>query len=536
MAKKSTRPERPNRVAAGPLVKDRPASADGGTKTISPATDAKTTATSARNRRGANAPVPPKKPKNRLKVIRENLLWGAIIGLPILLVVLALLSKFTNGFDFSAAPTPFPTQAPSPTAGVFQTPAPPAAASPTRLLYLNTADSGPNNIYAANADGSNAVKLTNTSDIKSTPSWSHDGKYVIFAANNVGVQMVNYDGTNLHTLAYNGFDPVWSPDGKSVAFLREDASGSGNDLFVIAANGKPGDEKELASNANGPSWSPDSKTIAYFDLQNAVMFTVDVSNPAAVNQIKGPASKQIGGWFPTFTPDGKNIIFYGSPHTSEMVGALSSGINPLTPAVSPTILTPNAAATTPASTPSGTPAASGTPTTVAPTATPVPVRAQIGLYQVAVNDTDGSTVKQLTSLETVDAGSSSGFATFVAAAGENTSLLTTNPSFRAAPVYSPDGKRVATLEVGKTNPGLEVVTLDGSAQPTIISSDNGLDNGLRLNPTFSQDGQQLLYLFIPSGTNQKTSIRAYNFSTGKETTVVGNGDNAFVTCCGFGSK
>lgn len=533
MAKKRTRPERPIR-SAGPLVTERPASVSGD-KTIRPANNRNPKGLPVSPNRPRGAMPPPKRPKSVWRTIRDNIGWSLIIGVPIILVVLALLSRATNGFNFQPEATPLPTIAPTVTPGVFQTPAPPVGQR-NRLLYLSAdTNKDPTNLYSANLDGSNPVKLTNTNEIKSTPSWSPDGKQVVFATDNVGIQMVNYDGSNLHTLTYQGFAPVWSPDGKKVAFLRESLSGSGNDLYIINADGKPGDEKVLAPNALGPSWSPDSKTIAYFDLRNAVMFTVSVDTPGSYSQVKGPAAKNIGGWFPTFTSDGKSLIFYGSPHTTAMVSGLDNGVNPLTPSVSPTVLTPNAAGT-----PAATPATQSTAATVSGTAgatsavSPTPeIRAQIGLYTIALNDTGGTTLKKLTDLEAVESGSSSGFATFVAAAGEDTYLLSNRPSFRAAPALSPDGKMVATLEVGKQNPGLAVVNLDGSGTPTIVGEDTGLEAGLRLNPTFSPDGTKLYYLFIPKGVNQNTAIRVFDLNSKKESPVISKGDNAFATCCGF---
>jgi Tol biopolymer transport system component len=473
------------------------------------------------------------------RTIRDNIGWSLIIGLPILLVVLALLSKATNGFDFTPQPTPFPTAEPTVTPGSYQAPPAPSSQQKDRLLYLaSDTITNPNNIYSANLDGSDARKLTDTKDLKSTPSWSPDGKVVAFAANNVGIQTVNYDGKNLRTLVYQGFAPVFSPDSKRLAFLKQSTSGTGNDLYVINVDGKPGDEKQVAPNALGPSWSPDGKTIAYFDLRNAVMFTVDVDVAGSYNQVRGPVAKNIGGWFPTFSPDGKSLIFYGSAKTAQMVQALDTGVNPLTPAPPSTVLTPVAPTTAPATTAAGTvgagtatgSAGAGLPPAPTPTST---TRAQIGLYTVRLDDKDGSSIKQLTSLESLDAGGSSGFATFVAAAGEDTFLLSNRPSFRAAPVFSADGKQVATLEVGKQNPGLVVLNSDGSGQPTIIGEDTGLEAGLRLNPTFSTDGTKLYYLFLPTGTGKNTVVRVYDFASKKETAVVSTGDNAFATCCGF---
>jgi tricorn protease len=73
-------------------------------------------------------------------------------------------------------------------------------------------------------------------------------------------------------------DPVWSPDGKWIAYLS-DRTGE-YELFMKSSDSK-GDEKQITENGNiwrfPPVWSPDSKKLAFSD-KNEKLWYVDVNN------------------------------------------------------------------------------------------------------------------------------------------------------------------------------------------------------------------------------------------------------------------
>ena len=101
--------------------------------------------------------------------------------------------------------------------------------------------------------------------------WSPDGKKVVFARTNyqegttitesVTIHVMSASGRNVRKVAdygdrYWAETPVWSPDGKRIAFtvVNRGLSGQLPELVVMDADGS--NKKTIAQNATLPSWQP----------------------------------------------------------------------------------------------------------------------------------------------------------------------------------------------------------------------------------------------------------------------------------------
>jgi len=83
-------------------------------------------------------------------------------------------------------------------------------------------------IYVMNADGTNVRQVTHLGGANFAPSWTPDGRRIIFASNahdprgrNFDIYLVNLDGSGLEQVTFNDtFDgfPMFSPDGRLLAF------------------------------------------------------------------------------------------------------------------------------------------------------------------------------------------------------------------------------------------------------------------------------------------------------------------------------
>lgn len=157
-------------------------------------------------------------------------------------------------------------------------------------------------VYLADADGSNVVHIKTGKSFNFVPSWSPDGKWVLFLSGehyNCHPHLVRADGTDLKKLADRGgykgviefldvYDfhqgssdvPVWATDGKSIYFTAK--IGKCVELFQATLEGKL---TQLTKSPDGtlhyhPQPSPDGKRLAYGSKRDGVrqLYVMDLAD------------------------------------------------------------------------------------------------------------------------------------------------------------------------------------------------------------------------------------------------------------------
>ena len=106
-------------------------------------------------------------------------------------------------------------------------------------------------IYMIDADGKRKpTRLTNNTEEERAPSWSPDGKRIVFCCRRGGpdleICVMNADGTGQKQLTENtigDLTPSWSPDGQKIVFHRRVGQRGQFQLFLINVDGTG--EKQL---------------------------------------------------------------------------------------------------------------------------------------------------------------------------------------------------------------------------------------------------------------------------------------------------
>jgi Tol biopolymer transport system component len=143
----------------------------------------------------------------------------------------------------------------------------------TRIAFSLGTDGGRADVYAMNADGSGRAALTRLGPGDGrpmSPVWSPDGRQVAFLLPG-SLRVANADGSGGRVLARfpEGIFPsslAWSPDGRSIAFARLELGGNrrASGIYVVGAEGGDvdrdgSDQVELTQGGwadTEPSWRP----------------------------------------------------------------------------------------------------------------------------------------------------------------------------------------------------------------------------------------------------------------------------------------
>ncbi len=182
-------------------------------------------------------------------------------------------------------------------------------------------------IMIADADGRNERPLVPHGTLEYSPSYSADGKWVVFTKETAGLSdlyRIHPDGSGLERLTDDpAFDDqgVLSPDGRTLAFISTRGSGTAN-LWLLDLVAK--NYTNLTKNQGGsfrPAWSPDSAWLAFssdregttgvnpghWELLQSTGIYVMRPDGTGLRRVTRPGG--VSG-SPAWSPDGKAILFY----------------------------------------------------------------------------------------------------------------------------------------------------------------------------------------------------------------------------------
>lgn len=164
-------------------------------------------------------------------------------------------------------------------------------------------------IYVMSVEGSEPLNLTNCQGICARfPAWSPDGKRIAFLydVNDTGqddIFMANPDGSNWVNLTNDATDESyfrWSPDSNSIAFVS-DRNGS-SQIFVMNADGS-GQRllTDLPYVNMGFNWSPDSSRIVFVsDVEGDYeIYVVNADGSGLTRLTHSPGNDGAPSWQPS---------------------------------------------------------------------------------------------------------------------------------------------------------------------------------------------------------------------------------------------
>jgi len=191
-------------------------------------------------------------------------------------------------------------------------------------------------IYVTRRDGSGRRRLTGGRTVNTSPAWSPDESKIAFGKGMhggirwLGVFVMRADGTHQHRLTGNRDDdsPAWSPTGRRLVLSR------GGSLFIVNANGSgarrlttpPPPSPSGSEFSDGqPDWSPDGRWIAF--VREEQLERGGVIDNLYVIRRDGSGERQLttGGddLSPSWSPDGRSIAY--ASYSSIMAVAPATG-------------------------------------------------------------------------------------------------------------------------------------------------------------------------------------------------------------------
>ncbi len=366
--------------------------------------------------------------------------------------------------------------------------------SPDGKLIAFTSDrDGSDNLWIANADGSDPKQLSKDKDGDFiSPSWTPDGEYLLVSRNQAGlgtheIWMYNIHGgsgvqvTKAQTQPntppqqrLNFLGAIASPDGKYFYYARRTGSFSYNATFpmwqIVRRDRTSGDEDVITSapgSAFRPVLSPDGKQLVYatrFDTESGLRIRDLASGedrwlkyPVQRDDQESRATRDVLPGY-SFTPDGKDlVVFYGGKINRVQIATGEAAVVPFKAQVSLDL---------------------GPELRFATKIDEGPVHARLIQAPVQSPDAKRLVFSSLTHLYGLDI------------PGGKPTRLTSDSAREYQPAWSPDGQWIAYVTWSEQGGHIWKLAASGQARPERVTSVPGFYQ----DPAWTPDGSRIVAL------------------------------------------
>ena len=179
-------------------------------------------------------------------------------------------------------------------------------------------------LWTVHAGGGTATKITPW-DVEATqPVWSPDGRWIAFqnysTDANYAIWVVKSDGSQLHPLTRGPFDdrePSWYPDSTKVIFSSDRSNDKQYKIWSVTLGGVL---KQLTTGTGAESYpvvSPDGTKIAFVNNGDTI-FTLPANLSSAPTRFGG-------GNYPQWTPNSANLVYQNGGNLIVNGSAVTSG-------------------------------------------------------------------------------------------------------------------------------------------------------------------------------------------------------------------
>ena len=370
---------------------------------------------------------------------------------------------------------------------------------------------------------SNVIPLTTYPGRESFPALSPDGSHIAFTwggekDDNPDIYVRLIEGGNpvrVTDSPAEDLNPVWSPDGQTLAFYRHEPEADG--LYLVSALG--GAERKLTTvYANrfhfGPytwlDWSPDGKGLVVTDKSSAQEpFSLYLLDPerGEKRRLTTPPATVIGDCSPAFSPDGKMLAFV------RVVGAAVGDVYlvPTSGGEATRLTLDNQCINDLAWTPDGRKIVFSSRRDGIDRLWEVPVNGgPLQLFSAAGNQVrnpnfsrNGKAMAWMQSTDNTDIWRVELTTAPASTAGISTAAISTNAPMPVvastmtdlSPTYAPDGNRIAFVSNRSGSNEIWISQSDGAA-PLQLTSFQGPHTG---SPRWSPDGKSIVFDSRPDG-------------------------------------
>jgi Tol biopolymer transport system component len=148
----------------------------------------------------------------------------------------------------------------------------------------------PGEVRVADTNGGGARLLARGAESGSSVAWSPDCRLIGFTGTRRGVTgafLVSAGGGRPRLLARGHLEPIWSPDGRTIAVVRQGAPRQAGLVLIAAGGGGP---RRLTRGLDTePVWSPDSRRLAFRrGLLTGDMYVVNADGGGLRNLTRTP--------------------------------------------------------------------------------------------------------------------------------------------------------------------------------------------------------------------------------------------------------